>query len=79
MQCETAVICSDITSLPEVAGDAVCYVDPYSVNSIADGMIKIAEDSNYRDDLIAKGRIHARKFNWKNTADIIWSSIEQFV
>ena len=78
MQCETAVICSNITSLPEVAGDAVCYVDPHSINSISEGMIKTVEDSNYRDELIAKGRLHSRKFNWENTADIIWKSIEQF-
>ena len=70
--CGTAVITSNISSMPEVAGDAAMYVDPYSVESIAEAIVKVANDDQLRANLISAGRERAKHFTWKRTAqDII--------
>ncbi|MCD4794469.1 MAG: glycosyltransferase family 4 protein [Bacteroidales bacterium] len=77
MNCDVPVISSNKTSLPEVAGDAALYVDPFSVDSIKDAMIKITEDESFRLALIEKGRIRKELFSWDKTADKLWDVIER--
>ncbi|MFC2096491.1 glycosyltransferase family 4 protein [Bacteroidota bacterium] len=77
MNCNTAVITSNVTSMPEVAGDAALLVDPFSVESIADAMTKIYNNQNLRNQLIEKGKIQRSKFSWDKTADKFWESIEK--
>nr|MDA3928957.1 glycosyltransferase [Prolixibacteraceae bacterium] len=79
MYCDVPVICSSITSLPEVAGDAVLYVDPNSVEQIANAMNQIALYPDLRKSLIIKGRNQRKKFSWDNTANKVWSSIEKTI
>lgn len=79
MNCETAVITSNITSMPEVAGDAAILVDPSSVESISDAMKSISSDKNSRKQLIEKGKIQRDKFSWDKTAENLWSSIEKVI
>jgi len=57
------VLTSNISSMPEVAGDAACLVDPFDVNSIREGLLKIIQDDNYRNNLIEKGKVNAQRFN----------------
>jgi glycosyltransferase involved in cell wall biosynthesis len=76
MYCEVPVICSNVTSLPEVAGDAALYIDPTSVDSIEKAFHEIATNKKLCEELIAKGRIQREKFNWDRTADSVWKSIE---
>ena len=54
-KCETPVITSNVTSMPEVADDAALLVDPFSEASIAEGMTEML-DENVREALIEKGR-----------------------
>ncbi|HZL08731.1 MAG TPA: glycosyltransferase family 1 protein [Prolixibacteraceae bacterium] len=70
------VICSNTTSLPEVGGSAVFYVDPFSLNQIKDGMIRIFQEKELRDSLIEKGFVQKDKFSWDKTADLLWGSIQ---
>ena len=77
MNCNTAVITSNVTSMPEVAGDAALFVDPHSVNSIADAMIKIYENKELRLELIEKGKVQKQRFSWDKTAEKFWNSIEK--
>jgi len=56
------VLTSNISSMPEVAGDAACFVDPFSVVSIREGILKVVENANYRKDLIEKGLMNIRRF-----------------
>ena len=77
MYCDTPVITSNLTSMPEVSGDAALLVDPFSVDAIKDGMIKIAKDTGLRNDLILKARKQREKFSWQKTADNLWNSIER--
>ena len=75
--CETPVITSNVTSMPEVAGDAAILVDPFSVSSICDGMIKIATDPSLSDSLNEKARERRQVFSWTRTASLLWDSIEK--
>ena len=60
------VITSNISSMPEVAGDAACFVDPYSVDSIRSGILRIMEDKHYREFLISKGFENINRFKKEN-------------
>mgnify|MGYP001567056339 FL=1 len=64
--CQCPVITSDISSLVEVAGDAAVLVDPYDVNSIADGIEKALRGPK---GLIEKGLEQVKKFSWTKTAE----------
>jgi len=76
-QCDTPVITSNVTSMPEVAGDAALLTDPFSVNSIVEAMLKIASDVQFRNKLIVAGREQRQKFSWEMTADKLWKCIEK--
>ena len=75
--CNTPVITSNITSMPEVAGDAALLIDPFSVESISEAMKKIAFDEKIRSELIDKGKIRKLDFTWQKSADRLWNSIER--
>jgi alpha-1,3-rhamnosyl/mannosyltransferase len=66
--CGTAVITSNISSMPEVGGDAVLYVDPFSAESIADAIVKISNDEQARQKLITAGAERNKQFTWQRTA-----------
>ncbi|MEA3450628.1 MAG: glycosyltransferase family 1 protein [Bacteroidota bacterium] len=76
MNCDVPIISSNITSMPEVAGNAALYVDPYNIDEISEAMIKIIEDKELRNSLIEKGKIQREKFSWDKTADKLWKAIE---
>ncbi|MFN2438477.1 MAG: glycosyltransferase family 4 protein [Chitinophagaceae bacterium] len=57
------VVTSNITSMPEVGGNAAHYVDPYSVDDINKGFLKVINDKNYRDELIEKGYANSARFS----------------
>jgi glycosyltransferase involved in cell wall biosynthesis len=75
-RCGVPVITSNVTSMPEVAGDAALLVNPFQPNSIAGAMKRIAEDENLRKDLVRKGHDREDEFTWQKTADLLWESIE---
>jgi len=62
------VVCSNTSSLPEVAGDAALYFNPYSVEDIARTLQQVLTDDNLRASLKVKGSAHANLFSWENTA-----------
>ena len=75
-RCDIPVVTSNVTSMPEVAGDAAVLVDPFSVKSIAEGLEKVALDPELRAAMIEKGRERSKLFTWQNSADNLWSVIE---
>ena len=79
MSAGVPVICSNTTSMPEVGGDAVLYVEPENVKQIASAMEKIASDSDLRSELIEKGFNQTMNFSWDKTASLLWESIKQTV
>jgi len=74
--CEIPVITSNISSMPEVAGNAALLVDPFSIESIAEAMQKIAFDPQLRNQLVKNGSGQKELFSWKKTADKVWNTIE---
>ena len=77
-RCGVPVITSNVTSMPEVAGDAALLVDPFDPASIAEAMIRIGDDA-LRNDLILKGINRRNSYTWQRTADLLWQSIEKAI
>jgi glycosyltransferase involved in cell wall biosynthesis len=76
-QCGTPVITSNVTSMPEVAGNAAILTDPFSIPSIAGAMQKMASDTALRQQLIEVAYEQSRKFTWEQTAGKLWGCIEK--
>ncbi len=68
MQHNCPVICSGITSLPEVAGDAALYIDPYDYKDIRSKIMAILKDSELRNSMIEKGKKRVEFFSPENYA-----------
>jgi glycosyltransferase involved in cell wall biosynthesis len=68
MAAGTPVLTSDLSSLPEVAGDAAFLVDPRSEEAIAEGMGRLVRDADLRARLAAAGRARVQGFPWEDTA-----------
>ncbi len=68
MACGCPVVVSNVASLPEVCGDAGYYVDPYCVESIAEGIYQVLTDESLRQSLIQKGLERAALFSWEKSA-----------
>jgi len=64
-----AVITSNCTSLPEVAGNAAHYIDPFDVRDITEAFLKLGSDGVYREALRKKAMIQAGKFSWDKSAE----------
>lgn len=69
MACRTAIAASDVSSIPEVAGDAALYFDPYAVEDIAAKLLQLVEDSTLRARLVAAGSVRVQAFSWSKTAE----------
>ena len=63
----TPVVTSNLSSLPEVAGDAALLVDPYDPTAIADGIELVLTDADLRRDLRRRGLARARQFSWEQS------------
>lgn len=64
----TPVVTSNTSSLPEVAGDAALLIDPNDPIQLADAILKIISDTQFRQELIQKGKERAKLFSWERTA-----------
>jgi glycosyltransferase involved in cell wall biosynthesis len=67
MACGTPVITSNLSSLPEVAGDAAILINPYNTGEITEAMQAIATDSGLRSRLSSQGIAHSQQFSWEKT------------
>jgi glycosyltransferase involved in cell wall biosynthesis len=70
------VITSNVTSMPEVAGDAAILVNPFDVNEIAQAMQCVFQDEVMRSDFVEKGLKRATQFSWEQSAKDFWKVIE---
>jgi len=68
MACGTPVVTSNVSSLPEVAGDAAMLVNPGNVFDIARGIREVLTDEPLRSELIHRGRAQAARFSWERSA-----------
>ncbi len=70
MACGTPVLTSEVSALPEIAGDAALLVDPEDEEAIADGMRRILEDDELSARLRESGLAQAAAFSWDRTAHL---------
>lgn len=56
------VVTSNLLSMPEVAADAACLVDPFDVESIRAGVLRVMQDQQYREDLVQRGFANVGRF-----------------
>ena len=75
--CGTPVLTSNCSSLPEVGGDAVVYVDPYDENAIRDGMLKLLWDPDLAASLVEKGYENVKRFSWEKSAALLNEILER--
>ncbi|HVO71574.1 MAG TPA: glycosyltransferase family 1 protein, partial [Aggregatilineaceae bacterium] len=68
MACGIPVVTSNISSMPEVAGDAALLVDPYDVAALADALQRLLTDDALRADRVSRGVIQASRFTWTRAA-----------
>ena len=75
MACGVPVVCSNTSSLPEVAGDSGLLFDPYSVESLVETLKQVLEDRDLRITLREKGLSRAKSFSWaacaRKTLDVL--------
>ncbi len=68
MACGTPVMTSNVSSLPEVAGDAALLVDPTDQEAITGALRRLIGDETLRQTLIARGYEQAARFSWTRAA-----------
>lgn len=68
MSCGTPVITSNVSSMPEVGGDAALYVDPNNTEEIKNKIDLLIKDTQLQKELVKKGLIQAAKFSWEKCA-----------
>jgi glycosyltransferase involved in cell wall biosynthesis len=75
----TPVLTSNVSSMPEVAGSAAILVDPRDMHDIAGGLRTIALDEIARKDLVERGLVRARQFDWDVTGKKYWQVFNEVV
>ena len=75
MQAQVPIITSNVTSLPEIAGDAALLVNPFEVAEIKNAMLQLYQKPELRQSLINKGNFQKQNFSWEKSADLLWQSI----
>ena len=73
------VVCSNVSSLPEITGGAAVMVDPYDIEGIKNAILKILDDDGLRNDLKKRGLEQAKKFHWRKTAEETLGVFEKVV
>ena len=79
MKCGVPVLSSDRTCLPEVAGNAALYFDPFDVDQMARGMEEITSNPSKRKELIENGLKKAQNYNWDQAAAKTWDILKAFL
>jgi glycosyltransferase involved in cell wall biosynthesis len=70
------VVASDAASIPEVCGNAAYYIDPLSVESLAEGIVTVLTDGALRERLRQAGFERVKQFSWQRTAQEILNACE---
>lgn len=79
MACGTPVITSNISSIPEVTGDAAILINPYNVGEITEAMQAVANDAELRSRLRQAGIARSKLFSWERTGEATAEVVRQYV
>jgi len=69
MRCGCPIITANTSSMPEVAGDAAIYCDPYDIRTISDALIQVTSSADERAKMVARGLERAQGFTWTRCAE----------
>jgi alpha-1,3-rhamnosyl/mannosyltransferase len=69
MACGTPVVTSDVSSMPEITGDAALLIDPNDEGALANALIEVVNNDRLRAALREKGIAQAKKFTWGDAAE----------
>lgn len=79
LNCDIPIITSNVSSMPEVVGEAAILVNPESVDDIKKALSQLTFDTELRQNLIEKGRIQRQKFSWEKTAETIMNIVKLYL
>lgn len=79
MACGTPVVTANVSSLPEVAGDAALMVDPTSIEALTDALRRLLDDDALRQQLVSAGSARARQFTWDKAAQNLNSVYSELI
>ncbi|MGZ3942376.1 MAG: glycosyltransferase family 4 protein [Bacteroidia bacterium] len=77
MQCGTPILAAKASCLPEIAGDAAIYANPFDESEIKNAMLTLFHDDSLRNNLIKAGHQRKNNFSWDKTASLLWQSVEK--
>ena len=77
MHCEVPIITADVSSMPEVVGEAGIKVSPKSIEAIKNSMIDLYENEVKRNALIELGKMQKNKFSWEKSAQKLARSLAE--
>jgi alpha-1,3-rhamnosyl/mannosyltransferase len=77
MAAGAAVLTSDVSSLPEVGGDAVAYADPTQAQAIAEQLQRLLRDDALRTELSRRASARAQEFSWESFAETVLAVLEE--
>ncbi len=69
------MIAANYSSLPEVCGEAACFIDPFDAASITAAFEKISSQPEFCQELIEKGQLQLKKFSWQKTSRKTWQTL----
>ena len=76
-RCGTPVITSNVTSMPEIAGEAALLVDPFNPESIEAAMQTVSKSPEKRQSLINAGFKRAELFTWDKSSERLWNTLQE--
>jgi glycosyltransferase involved in cell wall biosynthesis len=79
MAAHTPIIAGNQSCLPEIAGPAALYVDPFDVNSIANGMHQLKNDVALQTQLVEAGQLRVKAFDWDQASKQVWQALQKLV
>ncbi len=79
MHCDTPVLTSNVSSLPEVAGEAALKVDPESVEAIANALTRLYQEEKLRTALIVAGRQQRTRYSWDAAARVVETALKEMI
>ena len=78
MACGTPTITSNNSSLPEVVGNGAIMIDPDKPDEIFCAMREVIKNNDFRNDLVSRGALQAKKFTWKKSAGEFLKMINKY-
>ncbi len=77
MACGTPIVAANVSSIPEVVGDAALLVDPRDTDALAEALLRLLTEESLRRELIARGLARAAAFSWERTARQVLAVLDQ--